>query len=262
MPVDEEGFDVDALERILARHEVRLVVLQTACHNPTGIDTSQARRERLATLARERGFFVLEDGVYATMALDGPELPRMRRLAPAHVIYVDSLSKSIGGGLRVGWIAASGPVHGRLVRLKMDTDMQSAALPQRLAAAWLAGGLHDAHLEHVMPTYRRRRDLLLGALERHLGDEATWIVPRGGQHVWVTLRRAVDERALYGEALRSGVAFLPGGATQAEPSARTSMRLSFSYVEPEQLDEGVRRLARALRAVRHRQPVGATAPLS
>ncbi len=262
VPVDEEGFDVDALERILARHEVRLVVLQTACHNPTGIDTSQARRERLATLARERGFFVLEDGVYATMALEGPELPRMRRLAPAHVIYVDSLSKSIGGGLRVGWIAASGPVHGRLVRLKMDTDMQSAALPQRLAAAWLAGGLHDAHLEHVMPTYRRRRDLLLGALERHLGDEATWIVPRGGQHVWVTLRRAVDERALYGEALRSGVAFLPGGATQAEPSARTSMRLSFSYVEPEQLDEGVRRLARALRAVRHRQPVGATAPLS
>jgi 2-aminoadipate transaminase len=78
----------------------------------------------------------------------------------------------------------------------------------------------------------------------------------------VTLRRAVDERALYGEALRSGVAFLPGGATQPDPSARTSLRLSFSYVDPELLDEGVRRLSRALRAVRHRQPVGATSPLS
>jgi 2-aminoadipate transaminase len=114
----------------------------------------------------------------------------------------------------------------------------------------------------VLPLYRQRRDVLLEALQRHLADEATWTVPHGGQHAWVTLRRAVDERALYGEALRSGVAFLPGGATQPDPSARTSLRLSFSYVDPELFDEGVRRLARALRAVRHRQPVGATSPLS
>ena len=97
--------------------------------------------------------------------------------------------------------------------------------------------------------------MLLDALERHLGDEATWIEPRGGQHVWVTLRRAVDERALYGEALRGGVAFLPGGATQAEPSGRTSLRLSFSYVALDDLDEGVRRLA-ARAARRASAPAG------
>jgi DNA-binding transcriptional MocR family regulator len=262
VPVDEDGFDVAALERLLARHEVRLVALQPAYQNPTGLSLSDARRARLAALARERGFFILEDGVNATLALDGREVPRLRRLAPAHVVYVDSLSKTVGGGLRVGWIAASGAIHGRLVRLKMDTDLHSAALPQRLAAAWLADGRHARHLQRVLPMYRQRRDVLVDALQRHLADEATWSVPRGGQHVWVTLRRAVDERALYGEALRSGVAFLPGGATQPDPSARTSLRLTFTYVDPEMLDEGVRRLARALRGVRHRQPVGATAPLS
>ena len=262
VPVGDEGFDVGALERLLARHEVRLVVLQPACHNPTGINLSDARRERLAALARERGFFILEDGVYATMSFEGGETRRLRALAPAHVIYVDSLSKTLGGGMRVGWIAASGPVHARLVRLKMDTDLHSAALPQQLAAAWLGEGRHAAHLARVMPLLRRRRDLLLSALDRHLGDEATWTVPRGGQHLWVTLRRSVDERALYGEALRAGVAFLPGGATQVEPAARTSLRLSFSYVDEDDLEEGVRRLGRALRAVRRRQPVGATAPLS
>jgi DNA-binding transcriptional MocR family regulator len=185
----------------------------------------------------------------------------MRALAPAHVIYVDSLSKTIGGGMRVGWIAASGEVLTRLVRLKMDTDMHSAALPQRMAAAWLAGG-HQRHLEKVLPVYRERRDVLLAALERHLGGEATWTTPPGGQHVWVTLRRAVDERALYNEALRTGVAFLPGGATLAAPTTRTSLRVSFSYVDHDELDEGVRRLARALATVRRRQPMGATAPLS
>jgi len=262
LPVDSDGADIAVLERLLARHEVRLVVLQTACQNPTGADLSEERRTRLAALARERGFFVLEDGVYATTALDGRERSRLRALAPAHVIYVDSLSKTIGGGLRVGWIAASGAVHGRLVRLKLDSDLHSATLPQMLAAAWLDGDRHARHLARVAPLYRRRRDHLLAALERDLGDEATWTTPHGGQHVWVTLRRAIDERALYGEALNAGVAFLPGGAAQPEPSPRTSLRLSFSYVEPDELDEGVRRLARALRAVRRRAPLGATAPLS
>src|SRR5919198_969634 len=73
----------------------------------------------------------------------------------------------------------------------MDTDLHTTALPQRLAAAWLSDGRHARHLERVIPIYRRRRDLLLAALERHLRDEGTWTLPQGGQHVWVTLRRAV-----------------------------------------------------------------------
>jgi DNA-binding transcriptional MocR family regulator len=262
LPVDADGVDVTALERLLARHEVKVVALQPSCHNPTGADLSEARRARLVALARERGFFIVEDGVYASMPLDGRERPRLRGLAPAHVVYVDSLSKSVGGGLRTGWVAASGPVLGRLARLKMDTDLHSATLTQHLAAAWLAGDRHQEYLARVLPVYRERRDVLLDALERHLGGEATWTVPSGGHHVWVTLRRAVDERALYSEALRAGVAFLPGGATQPEPAARTSLRLSFSFAAPGELDEGVRRLARALVAVRRRQPVGATAPMS
>jgi GntR family transcriptional regulator of abcA and norABC len=96
--------------------------------------------------------------------------------------------------MRVGWIAASGAIHGRLARLKMDTDLHSAALPQRLAAAWLADGRHARHLERVLPLYRQRRDLLLDALQRHLADEATWTVPHGGQHAWVALGRGLPAR--------------------------------------------------------------------
>ena len=260
--VDGEGLDVTALERVLARHEVKVVALQPSCHNPTGSDLSETRRTRLTQLARERGFFILEDGVYATMALDGRERRGLRHLAPSHVVYVDSLSKTIGGGLRVGWIAANGPILGRLTRLKMDSDLHSAALTQHMAAAWLEGDRHEKFLARVLPIYRERRDIMLDALERHLGAEATWTVPTGGQHVWVTLRRPVDERSLYSEALRAGVRIMPGGATQPEPAARTSVRLSFSYVSPEDMAEGVKRLARALAAVRRRQPVGATAPMS
>jgi len=262
LPVDENGASIDALERILARHEVKLVALQSSCQNPTGAHLAPARRARLLELARTRGFFVLDDGVYAMMRYDGPPLRRLRADAPAHVIYVDSLSKTIGGGLRVGWIAASGPVFSRLVQLKLDSDMHNAALPQHLAVRYLRGDRHEQLLAHALPVYVRRRDTLLRALEHHLGDGATWIVPAGGHHIWVTLDDPIDERALYAEALRNSVTFLPGGAVMAEKSSRTSMRLSFGLVDPAVLDEGVRRLATALREVRRRGRQSSTGALS
>jgi 2-aminoadipate transaminase len=262
VPVDADGLDVAALERILARQEIKLVALQSACQNPTGVDLSPARRERLLELARTRGFFVMEDGVYAKMRYEGRELAPLRAEAPSHVIYVDSMSKTIGGGLRVGWVAASGPVMERLVRLKLDSDMHTSALPQYLAAWHLQGDRHAELLARVVPIYRRRRDALLSALERHLGFDATWEVPAGGHHMWVTLNDAVDERALYAEAFRAGMTFMPGGALQPEKSSRTSMRLSFSLAAPEVIDEAVRRLAVALREVRRRGRASATGAMS
>jgi DNA-binding transcriptional MocR family regulator len=113
-----------------------------------------------------------------------------------------------------------------------------------------------------VPVYRRRRDALLSALERHLGTEATWNAPTGGHHVWVTLHDPVDERALYGEAFRAGMTFMPGGAVQAGKSSRTSLRLSFSLAAPEALDEATRRLAVALREVRRRRGASATGAMS
>ncbi len=102
----------------------------------------------------------------------------------------------------------------------------------------------------------------MDALDRHLRHDATWTVPAGGHNTWVTLHDAVDERALYVEALREGVSFLPGGAIQAELSSRTSMRLSFGLVAPKHHDEAVRRIAVALRSVRRRGRTSATGALS
>jgi 2-aminoadipate transaminase len=262
VPVDEDGFDVDALERVLARHEVKLVALQTACQNPTGRDLSRERRARLAELAVARNFFVMEDGVYSELRYEGKGLTPLRAAAPGHVIYIDSLSKTVGGGLRVGWIAARGPVFERLAALKLETDFHTTTLAQHIGARFLAQGEHRRHVEQTLPFYRERRDALMAALERHLAGEYHAHAPHGGHHVWVTLLRPVNERDLYAEAARHGVTFTPGGAVTVERHTQTSLRLSFSLVDPDQLDEGVRRLARALRQVRRTHRHAATLPLS
>jgi DNA-binding transcriptional MocR family regulator len=262
VPVDENGFDVAQLERLLARHEVKMVALQTACHNPTGRDLSEERRVRLAELAIDRNFFVLEDRVYADTSFGGRPPRTLRELAPAHVIYVNSLSKVVGGGLRAGWVAARGPVRERIAMLKLESDFFTAALIQHIAARWLASGAYDRHVEQTQPFYRERRDALLEALERHMPGEYQADRPEGGHHVWLTLNRPLDGRALYTEAARHGVAFTPGDAITAERRSQTSLRLSFSLLDPPELDEGVKRLARAIREVRRRSRHAVAAPMS
>jgi DNA-binding transcriptional MocR family regulator len=183
IPVDKDGLDTDALERVLARHEIKLCALQTACQNPTGRDLSPERREHLARLARERNFFVLEDGVYSDLRFEGDAPRFVRELAPGHTLYVDSLSKTVSGGMRIGWIAARGPVCERLAMLKLDTDFHSNTLSQHIAARYLASGAYDRQLESTIPFYLERRDALMDALERHLPGEYRAERPHGGHHV-------------------------------------------------------------------------------
>ncbi len=208
---------------MLARHEVKLCALQTSAQNPTGRDLSPERRERLAELARDRNFFVLEDGVYSDVRFDGTTPPPLRELAPGHVIYCDSMSKTVGGGLRIGWIAARGPVFDRLAMLKLNTDFHSNTLSQHITARFLEQGGYERHLEASNPFYTERRDLLMEALERHLPGEYRAEVPNGGHHVWMQLLRPIDERGLYREAVRAGRA-RSRRARSSPPSARRSRR--------------------------------------
>ena len=250
--VDEGGLDVDGLEMLLRRRDIRLLALQPRMHNPTGRDLAPERRERLCELAARYGFFIVEDGAYAPLRFEGDPVPPLRAMLPSHVVYMSSLSKTVSPGMRTGWVAASGPVLERIVREKRNDDIHSATLTQLIAARFMAEGGYEDQMERAIPFYRERHDALLAAVERHLGPVATVSRPLGGGHLWLTFGDALDERDLYDEAVRQGVTFLPGGAMMAERPRATHIRLSFGYLDPDELAEGVRRLAVAVRAVRPR----------
>jgi DNA-binding transcriptional MocR family regulator len=256
VPVDEQGLSVEALERHLRRHEIRVLALQPSCHNPTGYDLAAERRERILELARERSFLVLEDRVYANLRFEGHAARSLRADAPAHVVTVDSVSKSLAGGLRLGWVTARPPVLARMAAFKLRADMHTSGLPQEIVARWLASGRHEAYLARTVPVYRERCAAMLEALRRELGREIRFTRPAGGHHVWVTFRRPVDEQMLHAEAAREGVAFLPGAAALADPTVASGLRLSFAVESPERIREGVARLTRALRRTRERELAG------
>src|SRR5204863_3125479 len=124
--VDERGLDVEGLEMLLRRRDIRLLALQPRMHNPTGCDLAPKRRERLCELASRYGFFIVEDGAYAPLRFEGDPIPPLRAMLPSHVIYMSSLSKTVSPGLRTGWLAASGPVLEPIVRAARNDDTHSA----------------------------------------------------------------------------------------------------------------------------------------
>ena len=262
VPMDEDGLDVDALESLLSREQIRFLAIQPRCHNPTGVDLAPARRTRLLELARRHGFFIVEDGVYADLRFEGDDPGSLRTDAKGHVISVNSFSKTVGGGLRVGWMAASGPVRDRILVEKRADDMHSATLTQLAVAGFLADGEYPAHIEKARDFYRERRDALVEAIGKHLKGIATCESgsPQGG-HLWLTMDLPLDEEELMTESVRNGVTFVPGAAMMPRASSLTHVRLSYGFLTPEQLTEGTKRLARAVRSLQKRPKMSEALPI-
>jgi len=262
VPVDSGGLDTDALEQLLRHHEIRLLATQPRLQNPTGADLSPERRSRVVEMAVKHGFFILEDAVYGDLRFEGPEPGPLRALAPNHVIYVDSLSKTVGPGLRAGWVAASGPVLDRIAAEKRRDDAHGVTLTQQTTAGYLAAGLYSAQIERARARYRASRDVLLEALDAELGTLADYIRPAGGGHIWVTLRQALDDVELYRESLAAGVTFVPGRAMLVERPRATHMRLSYGMADEAMLREGARRLGRTIRSLRASSPQRRSLPIT
>ena len=253
LPTDpESGLDLDALEAMLAAgaRPAFLYTIPTG-HNPLGVSLGAESRRRLAAIARRYAMPVLEDDAYGFLGeeTDAP-VPALRAFEDRWVFYVGSFSKILAPSLRVGWLVVPEELIPRLQALKQGIDIDTSTLSQALVAAYLEAGHLPAHLARLRATYRQRRDALLGALAEHFPAAARWNRPTDGMFLWVELPPAVDATALLRTAVETErVAFSPGAAFAAGGGrhADSCLRLSYANLPPEEIDEGVRRLARVVR---------------
>lgn len=252
VPVDDEGLDVAALDRLLTATGARPKLIYTVptFQNPTGITMTRARREALLALARERGILALEDDPYGELYYGpAPEAPLLA-LDPA-VVYLGTFSKTIAPGIRVGWTVAPRRLMDLLLMAKEASDIHTDRIITR-TVYHAAEGFLDAHIAALRALYRRRRDALLAGLRRHLPAEVTWSCPGGGFFVWVRLPGGLSADELLPVAAARGVAYLPGSwfypVGQKEYSG---LRLSFSSLPIGRIEEGTRRLGEAIAAFAH-----------
>ncbi len=248
VPVDDRGVIVEALEReLLARPRPKLIYTIPTFQNPSGVTLDPERRAALVALAERHGVPIVEDDPYGELWFDRPPPPPLRALH-ADVLYLGTFSKTLAPGLRIGWLAAPRRLMKLLVDAKEGADIQADRLLQRALARVLADEWFDQHLAAARAHYRERCALVLRGLQRELEALATWNQPAGGFFIWVTLPEGVDTDALLVECARQGVAYIPGSAFYHDRAPRSSFRLGFTTLSLAQLDEGIVRLGRAIRA--------------
>ena len=233
--MDDEGLDLDALEQALdAGPEPAFLYTIPTFQNPSGRTLGAERRDRLVQIARERNLLVLEDDPYGLVRYDGTALPTLFELdGGEHVVYSSSFSKTVAPGLRVGYFVLPQALDAELEALAVSTYITPVLLGQATVYEFLRRGNFDSKLERVRGLLRARRDAMLDALEQEL-PSASWSRPEGGYFIWLELQHDVEEAA--------GVAFVHGTDFGGAPN---SARLAFSYVSPEEIREGIRRLSAA-----------------
>ena len=207
-----------------------------------------ARREAILGLAREHGFLVVEDDVYRDLAFEGEVPPSFYALSGGQgVLRIGSFSKIMAPGLRLGWLIAA-PEHIQRCVNCGASQMGGGANPftAHVVAEYCRAGHLEPQIARLRQVYRRRRDVTLAALERHMPPGVTWTRPRGGFFVWLTLPEGMSAESLREAALQRGVRFVPGTSFFAGGGGERNLRLAFSFVPPDDIKRGVAILAQAI----------------
>ena len=251
IPLEEDGISVERLEAALEREVPAFVYLVPDFQNPAGATLSLEKRRAVVELAERFGFWIIEDVPYRKLRYQGEDLPLLREIDPTRVITLSSYSKLLSPGMRVGYGIASADLIAKLTRLAEDTYLSPVLPVQAAVAEYIRRGWLEQNIERLKELYRPRWQTMVDAVRRELPGAHAFI-PDGGFFVSVMLPEDANTGDLAGRARKHGLVLTPGAAFFADPDGGEAtgserfVRLPFCAVAPEQIDEGVRRLASLL----------------
>ena len=256
-PIDGEGVDTEALEKLIAEHRPKFVYLIPTFGNPSGALLGLARRKKVLELAVKYQTLVVEDDPYGDLYFgDAPpplsllalssQVPGSRDL----LVHCGSLSKVLSPGLRVGWMVAPAALLANATMCKQFSDAHTSTFAQATAAYYLQSGRMPATLARVRAVYAERAQAMGDALREQLGDAIEFVQPQGGLFFWARLTGAggkvQDGNAFAKRAIEQGVAFVPGTPFFCAQPDHATFRLSFATADVQKIREGVARMGQAL----------------
>jgi 2-aminoadipate transaminase len=258
---DVAGGDIDELEDLLVRHRPKLIYTNPTFQNPTGITMPIRTRRELLKLAGRYRVPIVEDGTYDDLYFTEAPPPSLRELdGHTLVIHLNSFSKVLAPGLRLGWLTAAPSIVEQIALIKQRLDPHTQNLVQFAMARFIRDGSFDDHLKRLRAEHARRCTMMVAALQRHVpGGALRFARPHGGLYLWCRVAPGLSTTALLDRALASGVAFVAGPPFYPDPAGESELRVCFSSVLPGAIDDAVARLAASMRAARREfRPAPAT----
>jgi DNA-binding transcriptional MocR family regulator len=209
--------------------------------NPSGVSLPEPGRRRVVELARRHEVLVVEDDPYGLLRFEGEPAPTLHELDGGdNVVYSCSFTKTVAPGIRTGYLVLPEQMAGAMARLSENTLIAPNTFAEAALAAYCRAGKFEPNVARATATLKQRRDAMEAALREHFPAGARWTTPEGGYFYWVDLPEQIDTAELLPQAAERGVPYISG--KEFSPRGRSSLRLAFSAVAPEQISEGVARL--------------------
>ncbi|PGK52311.1 hypothetical protein CN918_31460 [Priestia megaterium] len=255
LPIDSDGLNPELLEETLIElkrqgRSVKCVCIIPNAQNPSGVTLSGPRRIEIVELAKRYDFLIIEDDPYESLTFSNdkekPMIANDENLE--YVMYLNSFSKIIAPGLRVGWMVAHREIIHKLSMMKQSTDCCSNPITQNMVASFCQKGWLEPHVEQVRRTYYQNKEVMMNSLRETFGHEswATWTNPKGGMFVWMSLPPELRDVDVLLHAQQQGVVFVPGHVFSPSFKYHHHIRLCFGYCQKHEIQEGIRRLRQAI----------------
>ena len=255
IPMQDDGMDINALQRVLMSHKVKFIYTVPDFQNPTGVVMSVAKRQALIRLANQYDVMILEDNPYRDLRYDGKPLPTIKSFdTQGRVVYLGSFSKILSPSLRMGWLVAAPDLLQELLALKGGSDLESSNLTMHGIDAYMAENDLDAHITEIQNRYREKKNAMVAAMNRYLPAEAHFTNPDGGFFLWLTMPAGFDMGAFMKQHLlpESNISYVPSANLYATSAQVNGARLNFTGPTLEQIDTGIKALGDALKtALQH-----------
>ena len=217
--------------------------------NPSGLTMTVEQRQYMVKIARKYDLLIVEDSPYREIRFEGEHQPLITTMAPERTIVLGTFSKTFVPGFRLGWVIAPKEIVYRYNLAKQSADLCSPVFDQYVAAKYLEKGYFEKNLEKTIEMYRGKRDVMLASLEKYMPEGVTWTKPDGGLFLFITLPEGYDATELFHMALEQNVAFVIGEAFFCDGTGKNTLRVNFSFMDDAGIEEGIKRLAAAVRTL-------------
>lgn len=245
--LNEDGPDLSKMEKNLKEFDPKMFYAVPNFQNPSGISYSKEKREKTARLLYDADTWLIEDDPYGEIRFMGDDLPPLASFMPNKAILCGSFSKIVAPGLRLGWLVAPENIIGKITILKQATDLHSNYFSQRVLHQYLMEHDIDHHIQLIKNAYRHQRNLMLEAIDHYFPEEVKVTRPEGGMFLWATLPAWMDSIEIFKLSLQKKVAFVPGRPFYTGNYGNNTMRLNFSNAQADKIEEGIKRLAEAIK---------------
>lgn len=247
--MDDEGMQMNQLESALKENDnVKFIYVIPDFQNPTGKTWSIERRKALVHLANRYDVAIIEDNPYGELRYKGAINPAIKHFdTEGRVIFLGTFSKTFCPGLRIGWVAASPEILNKYVLVKQGADLQSNSMAQMELNVYLQNYNLDAHIEKIKDVYVKRKETMIDVIKKAFPEGIKFTNPDGGLFTWIELPSHMNTRELAIKALEKKVAYVPGGSFFANGGHENTMRLNYSNMNEEKIEEGMLRLAEVIK---------------